>query len=186
MSGAATAIVLVGVVAYGASASSTSAPELDGTPPGPGHLAHAYGLDPRSASSIVTLGNGDSVGVVTSATARCLIRTRQEQIDNEACVDVDQLTSTRGITVTDECGAAGHRLMEITGLAPDDATTARLLWTNGTAETTAVQEGLFAFEGTNPQPGEPYPTTVEWLGAATVIGRAALPVVDGNFCLPSE
>jgi hypothetical protein len=50
-----------------------------------------------------------------------------------------------------------------------------------------VIDGAFAFDGTNPAQGAPYPIAVEWeaANAATSTATAALPVEGDNFCLPT-
>ena len=163
-----------------------SGAQIAATPAGPGRLVRAYGLDPSLARMVSTLQNGDTVAVVNGSVARCLIREHAGQLAGEACEPLAELTSGRGITVTDECGAVGSQLMEITGLAPEGATTVRLIYNAGTSQTAPVEDGTFKFDGSNPRPNEPYPSAVEWQSNGQPSGTALLPVENGQFCLPTN
>lgn len=93
----------------------------------------------------------------------------------------------QGIAVTDECSISGKNRMEIVGIAPEQASSVKLVYSDASSKTTPVVEGAFAFNGTNPGQSEPYPTAVEWLGSeGTNDGAASLPVVEDEFCLPAE
>jgi hypothetical protein len=169
-----------------AGAQAPSGAQIAATPAGPGRLARAYGLDPNIARVVSTLHDGDTVAVLDGPSARCLIRERAGQTSNEACAPLSELTSARAVTVTDECGSAGSPIMEITGLAPEGATAVRLIDNDGSGRTTAVEDGTFKFDGTNPGPNEPYPTAVEWLTDGQSSGTVLLPVANGQFCLPTS
>jgi len=163
-----------------------SGAQVAATPAGPGRLARAYGVNPTLARVVSTLHNGDIVTVANGPSARCLIRESAGEISNEACAPLSELASVRTIAVTDECGTASSQEMEITGLAPDGATTVRLIDNDGSSRTAPIEGGTFKFDGTNPPPGQPYPTTVEWLADGQPSGIALLPVRDGQFCLPTS
>lgn len=163
-----------------------SGAQIAATPSGPGRLVRAYGLDPSLARVVSTLQNGDQVAVVNGPNARCLIREHAGGTASEACEPLSELASVRGITVTDECGSTGNQLMEISGLAPERATAVRLIDNDNTSQTAPVQDGTFKFDGTNPQPNEPYPTAVEWLTNGRSSGTVLLPVENGQFCLPTS
>jgi hypothetical protein len=184
----------LGVGGFGAYAaiSGFSAPSGDrgaaiaAASPGPGRLVRASDLNPAAAEIAARLANGDSVGVVAGASAKCLVRIRSGQIVGEACAATADIASGEATTVTDECGSSGHQRMEITGLAPEGATAVRLVKSDGSSTATAVVDGAFKFDGTNPGPDDPYPTGVEWLDGATALGGANLPIVGGQFCLPTD
>jgi hypothetical protein len=153
---------------------------------GLGRFARADGLTSSDATPVFTLSNGDSVGVVESAVAKCLIRSLNGY-SGETCATTAEIAEGKGISVGDECGSTGKNLMEITGLAPDGAVSVRLKISNGAVQTTAVVDGAFKFDGTNPAQGAPYPTGVEWIASSgAAIGSAGLPVQGDDFCLPTS
>jgi len=157
------------------------------TPPGPERLVRAYGLGSSSRQPVFSLANGDDVAITTGPAGSCLVRTLAGRDAGETCAAGAGIAEGKGITVTDECGSASRHLMEITGLAPAGTATVLLRSTDGAGQTTVVVDGAFRFDGTNPQPGSPYPAGVEWLreGGRTV-GSASLPVEGGRFCLPAD
>lgn len=170
-------------ISAGEASSPTPVEQLRAQPAGPGRFAKAYGLNVAEAVPAFTLGNGATVSVVQSATAKCMLTDRNghlaETCDTRAAIDGGQ-----AISVTDECGTAGQNAMEITGLAPDGAATVRLDVSDGSSVTTGVTRGVFKFDGTNPGPSAPYPTSVTWIaGAGYATGGAALPVEGNHFCI---
>jgi hypothetical protein len=157
-----------------------------GAGPRPGRLLRADGLGAVRATPLFTLANGDSVSLVSAGGARCLLRSRRGQPDGEACAAGAGTLAGQGITVTDECAAGSPQRMEITGLAPEGTVSVRLRWSDGGGQDTAVLDGAFRFEGTNPGPADPYPVGVEWLDrAGAASGTAPLPVRGEEFCLPA-
>lgn len=161
--------------------------KLASVEPGPNRFARAEGLDAADATHVFSLANGEQVGVVSNANATCLVKTLSGRTVGEACAGAAGVSQGQAITVGDECGAAEANRMEIVGLAPAGAASVRLTSSDGSSSTTQVIRGAFRFEGTNPAPGEPYPTGVQWLaddGAES--GSAPLPVNGDNFCLPAE
>jgi hypothetical protein len=136
---------------------------------------------------VFSLANGDDVAISTGPAGSCLVRTLAGRDAGEACASGAGIAEGKGITVTDECGSASRHLMEITGLAPPGTATVLLRSTDGARQTTAVVDGAFRFEATNPTPGAPYPVDVEWLtNTGTSDGSASLPVEGGKFCLPAD
>jgi hypothetical protein len=125
------------------------------------------------------------VAIVGDDLSKCLIRTIGART-GDMCASTSGIAEGHGISVGDECGSSGKNLMEITGLAPEGAMSARLRSSNGTSQRTPVIDGAFRFDGTNPAEGAPYPTGVEWMAASGAsMGSAALPVEGDNFCLPT-
>ncbi len=152
--------------------------------PGPGTFARANGLNPSSGTPVFSLSNGQNVSVVVGSAAKCLMRSVDGHV-SETCGTIAAIDEGQAISVLDECGTDGGNRMEITGLAPDGTASVRLDASDGTDRTTHVVNGAFRFDGTNPAPGSPYPTGVEWLaGTGADVGTAPLPVNGDQFCLP--
>lgn len=184
-SGALAASALAAYAAADSASVSQSSPiqQLGG---GPGQFARSYGLDAADAVAVFTLRDGQSVSVVASASAKCLIRGSGDE-SAETCDSTASIDEGQAISVLDECGTTGRNLMEITGLAPDDVATARLTWSDGNSEDTSVTHGAFRFDGINPAPGAPYPTGIAWFnGAGAGAGEAMFPVQGDQFCLPTS
>jgi hypothetical protein len=181
-----------GVAAYATTggASETGAgpgQQLATVPPGPERLLRANGLNASNAVPVFSLENGDSVGLLTATNTKCLVRSLDGRVAGESCSSDAGITEGRGISVSDECGTNGKNLMEITGLAPEGTAQVRLKISDGNSQTVPVVSGAFKVDGTNPGPGDPYPTGVEWLGNdGTSGGSAPLPVTGDEFCLPAE
>ena len=153
--------------------------------PGPSRAARAYRVDPSTAVPIFSLRNGEDVELITGPEAKCLIRRRGGEVASESCASDAGAQSGEGIEVSDECGSDSHHLMEITGIAPADATTTRLISSDGSTSAAPVVDSGFKFEGTNPASGDPYPASVEWSDSrGESLGRADLPVAGDQFCLP--
>jgi hypothetical protein len=186
------ALAATGVAAYaavGAGSNSQSSPieALKAGPAGPGRLAQAYNLSATAATPVFVLRDGETVSVVQNASAKCLLRSSEGRPAGEACDTLAAIAEGQGISVTDECGTISKHLMEITGLAPEGVSTVRLDSSDGTYQSTAVVGGAFKFEGTNPQPAEPYPTGVEWVASdGAYAGTAPLPVEGERFCIPTS
>jgi hypothetical protein len=155
--------------------------------PGPGRLLRAYGFDAQNAVPVFTLANGQNVGLLIDAEAKCLLRTLNGRIAGETCGTDAAIPTGEAITVNDECGSAGNDLMEIIGLAPENASAVRLLISDGSSKTAPTEEGAFKFDGRNPASGQPYPTGVEWVGSdGAGVGTAPLPVSGDDFCPPAQ
>jgi hypothetical protein len=183
--------VAVGGVAYaaadeGGGPNATPLAQLSTGAPGPDHFARADGLNPADAKYVFTLANGVSVAIVGNDLSKCLIRTIGTRT-GDMCASMAGIAEGHAIAVGDECGTSGQNLMEIVGLAPAGAVSARLSSSDGTSQTTPVIDGAFRFDGTNPAESAPYPTGVEWVApGGTSMGTAAsLPVEGDNFCLPT-
>jgi hypothetical protein len=187
---AVTAAVVVSGVGYavadsGSGSNASPLAQLETGTPGPDHFASADGLNPADAKYVFTLANGVPVGIVENNLAKCLIRTVGGRT-GDMCASTVAIAEGHGISVGDECGSSGRNLMEIIGLAPEGAASARLRSSDGTSQTTSVIDGAFRFDGTNPAEGAPHPTGVEWTGASGAsMGIAALPVEGDHFCLAS-
>jgi hypothetical protein len=183
-------VAVGGVAAYaaadgGSGPNATPLAQLSTGAPGPDHFASADGLDPADAKYVFTLANGASVAIMGNDLSECLIRTIGART-GDMCASTAGIAEGHGISVGDECGSSGNNLMEILGLAPEGAVSARLRSSDGTSQTTPVIDGAFRFDGTNPTEGKPYPTGVEWVAAdGASMGSAALPVEGDNFCLPT-
>ncbi len=148
-------------------------------------ISGTLGLDPALAVKLFTLRNGQSVSVLRGASGECLIRGTAGR-GAETCGTVDAIDAGEEISVFDECGTSGANLMEIMGLAPTGVPTARLVWSDGAHEDTAVTQGVYNFEGTNPASSAPYPVGVVWIDAnGAAGGEAVFPVEGNNFCLPA-
>lgn len=189
---AVSAALLVSGLGVYAAASNGSQPEatpverLAAEPTGPGRFARAYGLNPAEATTAFSLRNGETVGVLKSPTAKCLISTGDGRTAGETCDTLAAIDDGQAIAVTDECAVSSKKLMEIIGLVPNDVSSVRLNSSDGTYRSTDVLDGAFKFEGTNPAQGAPYPTGVEWItGSGADAGAAALPVSGDEFCIPT-
>ena len=164
----------------------TPVEQLRSQPLGPGRFARAYGLNIAGATPVFTLRNGATVGVVESATAKCML-TRRDGGLGETCDTRAGVAQGQAISVTDECGTAGSNLMEIAGLAPEGVAAVRLDASDESSQTTSVRDGAFKFDGTNPAANSPYPTGVTWIASdGSQAGNAPLPVEGNRFCLPAE
>jgi hypothetical protein len=181
-----------GVAAYattggGSETGAGPGQQLATVPPGPERLLRANGLNASNAVPVFSLKNGDSVGLLSGANTRCLVRTLDGRVAGESCASGAGVAEGRGISVSDECGTSGRNLMEITGLAPEGTAQVRLNISDGTSQTVPVVSGAFKVDGTNPSQGDPYPTGVEWVGNdGTSGGSAPLPVAGDEFCLPAQ
>lgn len=185
--------LLVGGLGVYAAASSGSEPEatpveqLAAEPTGPGRLARAYDLNPAEATTSFSLRNGEKVGVLRGPAAKCLISTGEGRTAGETCDTLAAINDGQAISVTDECGVSSGKLMEIIGLVPEGVSTVRLNSSDGSYRSTDVLNGAFKFDGTNPAPGAPYPTGVEWIASGGAdAGVAALPVSGDEFCIPTS
>jgi hypothetical protein len=179
-----------GVGAYAATGGLSEAgpgAQLATVPPGPERLLRANGLNASDAIPVFSLENGDSVGLLTGASTKCLVRSFGGRVAGESCATAAGIVEGQAISVSDECGTSGKDLMEITGLAPQGTTQVRLESSDGTSHTVAVVSGAFKIDGTNPGAGDPYPTGVEWVQSnGSSGGSAPLPVKGSEFCLPTE
>lgn len=154
--------------------------------PGPQAFVAAYGLKASEGQPAFTLHNGQTVSVIDNGATRCLLHGVGSRVAGR-CFPATAIGGGAGIAVSDECGSTGKNLMEITGLAPDGTVGVRLNISDGSSQETTVAHGAFRFEGTNPAPGSPYPTGVEWLnGTGAASGSAPLPVSGDEFCLPAS
>jgi hypothetical protein len=173
-------------ISSGSDPQATPVEQLAATPTGPGRFMRAYGLSSAEATTVFSLGNGQTVSIVGGTLGKCLIRSgvggSSEGCDTPAVID-----EGKAIWVADECATSGENRMEITGLAPEGVSAVRLDKSNGTHEEARVADGAFEFEGTNPASGDPYPTSVEWLDASGAsVGEASLPVNGDEFCIPAS
>jgi hypothetical protein len=185
----ASCLVAVTVAAYAAADSASSrrgdAMQQLAAGGGPTRFARAYGLNPQDAVPVFRLRNGQAVAVVGNATAKCMIR--QDGAENaETCDDIEAIDEGQAISVLDECATNGRNLMEITGLAPEGVSAARLLWSDGRTEDAALTQGTFKFDSSNPAPRAPYPTGIAWLEGDNAVGHAVFPVQGDAFCLPTS
>jgi hypothetical protein len=183
------AIGAIGAYAV-ASADSGAQPSpiesLRAGPGGPGVFARAIGLNPAVAAPVFELRDGREVSVVANASDKCLISKAGARIAGETCDTVAAIDEGKAISVTDECSASGHQLMEVTGFAPEGVMSVRLVSSDGSYETTSVVDGAFKFDGTNPAEGAPYPTGVAWIASGGAnVGTAQWPVEGDQFCIPT-
>jgi hypothetical protein len=182
----ATALAVTGAGAYAAANSgSVRSPgeQAARVAPGPERQLRASGLNASEAQPLFTLANGESVGFVSNAATKCLVRSRGSRFAGETCAGSAEIAEGRATSVGDECGPAGRNLMEITGLAPEGVLGVRLISSDGASRTTPVLSGAFKFDGTNPVAGGPYPTGIEWVGSdGGRAGTAGLPVQGDQFC----
>ncbi len=159
---------------------------LRAAPGGPGVFARASDLNPAAASPVFWLRDGREVSVVANASAKCLISRAGARTAGETCDTLAAIDEGKAISVTDECAASGHQLMEVTGLAPEGVTNVRLVSSDGSYQTTTVVDGAFKFDGANPAEGAPYPTGVAWMtSAGASVGTAQWPVEGDQFCIPT-
>jgi hypothetical protein len=174
------------VCAYAfASGDSGSPAEQIEAHPGPEAFLQAHGVSASESEPAFTLENGQTVSTIHNGQTRCLLHGIGERVTGN-CFSEAEIAEGEAVTVLDECGTSGRNLMEITGLAPDGTGGVRLSHSDGSTEDVAITDGAFKFEGTNPAQGEPYPTSVEWIGEnGSSKGTAALPVGEGKFCLPT-
>jgi hypothetical protein len=189
-SAAATALAMSGAAAYAAANSGTGAgpgEQAATVPPGPERQLRANGLNASAPKPLFTLANGESVGLVSNAAAKCLVRSLGSRFADETCATTAEIAEGHATSVGDECGSTGKNLMEITGLAPERVLNVRLINSDGTSRTTSIVSGAFKFDGTNPVAGRPYPTGVEWVGSdGGRVGTAGLPVNGDQFCEPTS
>ena len=181
------AVGSLGALALADEGEESPGQQIASVAPGANRFVRAEGLDASNAKPVFALANGEQVGVVSSATVTCLVKTVGGSPAGDACAGPVGISQGQAITVRDECGAAEANRMEIVGLAPAGVTSVRLTRSDGSSSTTQVTGGAFRFEGRNPAPGEPYPTGVQWLVAGGAgSGSAPLPVDGDHFCLPTE
>jgi hypothetical protein len=177
------------VAAYAATSTpANSSPEQAASvAPGPERELRGYGLSAASATALFTLASGETVGLVQSSAAKCLVRSLGTRYTGETCATGAQITEGHGVSITDECSRSGDDLMEITGLAPDGTASVALLSSDGTSRQSSVIDGAFRFDGKNPAAGQPYPTGLRWIAAdGSSLGTAGLPVQGDSFCLPTS
>jgi hypothetical protein len=183
-------LAMSGAGAYAAARSTTAAgpgEQAATVAPGPERQLRSNGLGASEAKPLFTLANGESVGLVSNAATKCLVRSLGGKFAGETCATPSEIAEGHAISISDECGSPGRDLMEITGLVPEGASEVRLISSDGTSQSTSVTSGAFKFDGTNPAPDAPYPTGVEWVGAnGSSAGTAGLPVEGDHFCLPTS
>ena len=186
----ATALAVSGAGAYAAANSGTGAgpgERAATVASGPERQLRATGLNASDARPLFTLANGESVGLVSNAAAKCLVRSLGSRFAGETCATTAEIAQGHATSVGDECGWTGKNLMEITGLAPEGVVSVRLISSDGTSRSTSVLSGAFKFDGTNPVAGGPYPTGLEWVGSdVSRVGTAGLPVAGDQFCEPTS
>jgi hypothetical protein len=186
LASAATAIGAYAAASAGSGTQPSPIESLRAGPAGPGAFARASGLDPAAATPVFTLRNGENVSVVANASAKCLVRKAGARTAGETCDTLAAIDEGKAISVSDECGASGHQLMEVTGLAPEGVASVRLVSSDGSYQTATVVNGSFKFDGTNPAQGAPYPTGVDWIKSdGASVGTAQLPVEGDQFCIPT-
>jgi hypothetical protein len=187
---AATALAVSGAGAYAAANSGTGAgagERAATVPPGPERQLRASGLNSSQAKPLFSLANGESVGLVSNAATKCLVRSLGSRFAGETCATTAEIAEGHATSVGDECSSTGKNLMEITGLAPEGVLSVRLIRGDGASRSTPVVNGAFKFDGTNPVAGRPYPTGIEWLGSdGGRVGTAGLPVNGDQFCEPTS
>jgi len=182
-----TALAVTGAGAYAAANSATNAgpgEQAATVAPGPERQLRASDLNASEAQPLFSLANGESVGLVSNAATKCLVRSLGSRFAGETCATTAEIAEGHATSVGDECGSTGKNLMEITGLAPEGAIGVRLISSDGTARSASVVSGAFKFDGTNPVAGGPYPTGLEWVGSR--VGTAGLPVAGDQFCEPTS
>jgi hypothetical protein len=146
----------------------------------PAYEVNAHGLQAAAPTHVFTLANGSEVSVVSNASGRCVM----PEYGEDRCGDPAEIASGQTIEVLDECGAKERNRMEITGLAPANATDTLLVYSDGTSVTSTVVDGAFKFDAANPVSGGPYPTHVEWVDSSgSTLASAKLPVREGEFCI---
>jgi hypothetical protein len=167
-----------------ASGDSPSAAELlAATPHGPGRRLESFGVTAANAVPVLTLTNGEEIGLLLSSYGKCIVRSNPQHVMGELCSTTAELGSANAITVADECGAKTNNRMKIYGLAAEQAAAARLLYSDASSEPVQVAGGAFAFESENPKPGARYPNGLQWLDAqGGPLGTVELPVGGDNFC----
>ena len=185
-----TALAVSGAGAYAAANSGTNASpgeQAATVPPGPERQLRASGLNASEAKPLFTLANGESVGLVSNAVTKCLVRSLGSRFSGETCATAAEIAEGHAVSVGDECGSTGNNLMEITGLAPAGVVGVRLISSDGTSRSTPVVSGAFRFDGTNPVADGPYSTGIEWVGSnGSSVGTAGLPVAGDHFCEPTS
>ena len=126
------------------------------------------------------------VAVVEDSEAKCLLTTRSEATA-ETCGNLAAIDRGEAVSVSNECGPVGERLMEIIGLVPAGTTTVVLTYDDGSTQQVEAEHGAFKFDGTTPTGSAPYPTGVTWLApSGATLGSAPLPVEGDEFCLPTS
>jgi hypothetical protein len=180
-------VIGAGLAAYAlADAGSGSTVDQIKANPGPQAFVQAYNLSTSEGQAAFTLHDGQTVSVLDQGTTRCLLHGIGTQTTGR-CFPQAEVSEGQAVTVYDECASGGKNLMEITGLAPAGTAGVRLISSDGSSQDTAVVDGAFKFEGTNPAQGAPYPTNVEWVASSgAAAGSAELPVKAGQFCLPTS
>lgn len=181
------AVLLAAVVAYAAGA-SPARHKPRGSSPAARSAAKLVYVNPSDARPVVTLKHGRDLSVIISDGAKCVVMRRGVRPVTASCVGAHTASGAGEgtISVNDECGSAGKNLMEVTGLAPEDASAVRLLMSDGTSHTGSITDGVFSFEGTNPGPQEPYPTGIEWVRGQESTPAEQWPVAGRQFCEPAE
>lgn len=185
------ALVAAAVGAYAVAGADSGMPpspleSLRAGPSGPGVFARASDLNPAAGTPVFGLRDGKEVSVVANASAKCLISKAGARAAGETCDTLAAIDEGKAISVSDECAASGHQLMEVTGLAPEGVTSVRLVSSDGSYQTTTVVNGAFKFDETNPAEGAPYPTGVAWIASdGASVGTAQWPVEGDQFCIPT-
>lgn len=145
----------------------------------PSYEVKAAGLATTTPVHAFTLADGQNVSVASNGAEKCILL----QSGEDRCGEAPEVAEGHTIEVLDECGSSEDNRMEITGLAPEGATSVRLVYSDGSSRTTEVADGAFRFDATNPAAGSPYPTSVQWVGSSAALpATASLPVSGGNFC----
>ena len=149
----ATALAVTGAGAYAAANSGTGAgpgEQASTVAPGPERQLRANGLNASAAEPLFTLANGERVGLVSNAAAKCLVRSLGSRFAGETCATTAEISEGHGVSVGDECSSTGGNLMEITGLAPEGVLSVRLISSDGTSRSTSVSTGPSGLTGRTP------------------------------------
>lgn len=177
-------ILLLGAGTYALASGSAASRASAATTPSQRRAAAA--LTAPATTTVFTLADGEQFGVIEIAGQQCLIGRKDGNVVSATCADAAGIAEGNGITVNDECGSSGRNAMTVSGLAPEGATAVRLDMSDGTFRTAPAVHGGFAFEGTNPGPGERYPIGVEWVTQGARLPVAGWPVAGDQFCVPAE
>lgn len=145
-------------------------------------LARSFGIDPTAAKPVFRDSRGKTVLLGRSAVGACLV-----QWYGDTCRTAAQIAAGDGTTVTADCSTVGAaRDLTISGLVPPTISAVHVGFSDGSQRTAKTVDGAYLIEGATPEPGEPYPTTIDWTDGAGKTARSAPFPYDGqHLCVPA-
>jgi hypothetical protein len=147
-------------------------------------LVRAFGLNPAAARPAFTAADGSPVSVVGDPQVSCMLI--GDHPGDDHCSLSSAIAEGDGFFIGNDCSAGGPQTMRIGGFAPASTATVDIVYTSGPGLTSRVADGAYLIQSTNPAPGGPYPTRIDYLDPAGAT-LASSPIQSGDdLCMTNE